>query len=79
MTLGRDARSVSACPLPTCAPTCACASLPRAQVRVSLLGGRAAVEELLARPLGNHVVLVRGHHRAALERYFAQFGPGFSP
>lgn len=49
------------------------------QVRVSLLGGRAAVEALLERPLGNHVVLLRGHHGAALRDYFRLCGPGAEP
>ena len=106
--------------------------LCRTQVRVSMLGGRPAVERLLQRPLGNHVVLLvrsgekwalrlgmhacmlrqhcrlpaclqarmsaapytpllpqllntprlhpclqRGHHKALLEEYHSQFGPGF--
>lgn len=46
------------------------------QVRVRLLGGRPAVEELLVRPLGNHLVMLRGHQRALLEEWFTQFGPG---
>jgi len=45
-------------------------------VRVSLLGGRPVVEGLLQRPLGNHLVLLRGHCKAALEGYFRMFGPG---
>lgn len=47
------------------------------QVQVSLLGGRPVVEQLLQRPLGNHVVLLRGHHKALLSNYFSEFGPGF--
>jgi hypothetical protein len=31
--------------------------------------GRDVLEELLARPLGNHQVVVRGHHAAALKRW----------
>ncbi|KAL4451867.1 hypothetical protein ABPG75_007529 [Micractinium tetrahymenae] len=50
--------------------------LCRTQVRVSLLGGRSAVEALLKRPLGNHVVLLRGHHKAALQSYFRLCVPG---
>ncbi|EFN55854.1 hypothetical protein CHLNCDRAFT_22676, partial [Chlorella variabilis] len=49
--------------------------LCRTQV-VRLLGGRPAVEELLVRPLGNHLVMLRGHQRALLEEWFTQFGPG---
>lgn len=30
-----------------------------------------AIEELLAAPLGNHLVVVRGHHRARLSRWLA--------
>ena len=43
-----------------------------------LLGGRPVVEGLLRRPLGNHVVMLRGHQRALLEDWFTQFGPGAS-
>lgn len=44
---------------------------------MSLLGGRSVADGLLQRPLGNHVVMLRGHHRALLAGYFSQFGPGF--
>ncbi|PSC69499.1 8-amino-7-oxononanoate synthase isoform A [Micractinium conductrix] len=50
--------------------------LCRTQVRVRMLGGKPVVEGLLQRPLGSHVVLLRGHHRAALQSYWSQFGPG---
>jgi L-fucose isomerase-like protein len=53
-------------------------NLCRTQVRVSLLGGRPVVDGLLQRPLGNHVVMLRGHHKALLSSYFSQFGPGFA-
>ncbi len=33
-------------------------------------------QELLERPLGNHIVLVPGHHGAALRRYHRCLGPG---
>ncbi|KAI7844851.1 hypothetical protein COHA_001504 [Chlorella ohadii] len=52
-------------------------NLCRTQVRVSLLGGRPVVDGLLQRPLGNHVVMLRGHHKSLLSSYFSQFGPGF--
>ncbi len=42
--------------------------LCRTQVTVELHD--RSVGELLARPLGNHVVLAAGHHRARLERWF---------
>ncbi len=41
--------------------------LCRTQVEVEV--GRAALDELLERPLGNHVVLVAGHHAATLRRW----------
>lgn len=41
--------------------------LCRTQVEVEV--GPAVLEEWLARPLGNHVVLVAGHHAAALRRW----------
>ena len=41
--------------------------LCRTQVEVEL--GRDVLRDLLARPLGNHQVLVRGHHAAALKRW----------
>ena len=41
--------------------------LCRTQVEVEV--GRDVLEELLARPLGNHQVVVRGHHAAALKRW----------
>jgi L-fucose isomerase-like protein len=43
------------------------ADLCRTQVEVEI--GRDAVEELLADPLGNHMVLVPGHHAASLRRW----------
>jgi L-fucose isomerase-like protein len=43
------------------------ADLCRTQVEAEL--GREALEDLLARPLGNHMVVVRGHHAAALWRW----------
>jgi len=42
----------------------------RTQVRVAL---EDPVEDLLARPLGNHHILLRGHHRATIERFFSRF------
>ena len=45
--------------------------LCRTQVEVAV--GRDALEELLARPLGNHHVLVPGHHAAALTRWHRRF------
>lgn len=45
---------------------------------MSLLGGRRVVDGLLQSPLGNHVVMLRGHHKALLSSYFSQFGPGFT-
>lgn len=45
------------------------ADLCRTQVEVAL--GREALDGLLARPLGNHTVLVPGHHAARLERWHA--------
>lgn len=53
-------------------------NLCRTQARVSLLGGRRVVDGLLQSPLGNHVVMLRGHHKALLSSYFSQFGPGFT-
>ena len=41
--------------------------LCRTQVEVDV--GRHAVQDLLAQPLGNHRVVVPGHHAAALERW----------
>ncbi len=41
--------------------------LCRTQVEVEI--GRDALEELLAHPLGNHMVLVTGHHAATLRRW----------
>ena len=41
--------------------------LCRTQVEVEI--GRAALEDLLARPLGNHVILAAGHHAATLRRW----------
>lgn len=43
--------------------------LCRTQVEVEV--GTAALDEILGRPLGNHVVLVAGHHAAALRRWHA--------
>ena len=42
----------------------------RTQVRVAL---GESVDDLLARPLGNHHILLRGHHRATIERFFNRF------
>ena len=42
--------------------------LCRTQVAVQLTG--ASAEELLDAPLGNHLVLVRGHHRQRIERWW---------
>eukprot|EP00887_Chlorella_sp_A99_P007422 scaffold2.g7422.t1 len=50
--------------------------LCRTQAQVNLLGGRAVVEGLLQQPLGNHLVLLRGHQKDVLARWWAQFGPG---
>lgn len=41
--------------------------LCRTQVEVEI--GREALEDLLARPLGNHVVVAAGHHAATLRRW----------
>lgn len=41
--------------------------LCRTQVEVEV--GRAALRELLAEPLGNHLVVVAGHHATALRRW----------
>jgi L-fucose isomerase-like protein len=43
--------------------------LCRTQVEVEV--GAAALQELLARPLGNHMVVVPGHHAAVLGRWHA--------
>ena len=43
------------------------ADLCRTQVEVEI--GRAALEDLLVRPLGNHMVMVFGHHAAVLRRW----------
>jgi L-fucose isomerase-like protein len=43
------------------------ADLCRTQVEVEV--GREALEDQLARPLGNHMVLVPGHHAARLKRW----------
>lgn len=48
-------------------------------MHIQLAKGGNAVERLLSRPLGNHLVLLRGHHRAALEAYWREFGPGGDP
>ena len=40
------------------------------QVRVAVDG---SVDELLNAPLGNHHVLIEGHHRRTLERFFARY------
>jgi L-fucose isomerase-like protein len=42
--------------------------LCRTQVAIQLTG--ASVEELLDAPLGNHLVLVRGHHRERIEQWW---------
>jgi L-fucose isomerase-like protein len=42
--------------------------LCRTQVTVELSGGR--VDDLLERPLGNHLVLIAGHHARRLERWW---------
>jgi hypothetical protein len=34
------------------------------------------LEQLLERPLGNHLVLVPGHHASELERWWRCLGPG---
>ena len=44
-------------------------NLCRTQVDVRLIGG-GRVEDLLERPLGNHVVLVRGWHAARLRAWW---------
>jgi L-fucose isomerase-like protein len=41
--------------------------LCRTQVEIEL--GRVPLEDLLAQPLGNHLVVVAGHHAAALRRW----------
>lgn len=48
--------------------------LCRTQAKVVLREGAAT--ELLLRPLGNHLLLVRGHHGARLRSWWEQFGPG---
>jgi L-fucose isomerase-like protein len=45
------------------------ADLCRTQVEVEV--GRDRLQELLAQPLGNHMVVVAGHHAAALSRWHA--------
>jgi L-fucose isomerase-like protein len=50
------------------------ASLCRTQATVELTD--RTVGDLLAQPLGNHLVVVRGHHRERLERWWSLvFGP----
>ena len=46
----------------------------RTQALVALEPEQCA--SLLERPLGNHIVLVPGHHRGVLERYHRCLGPG---
>ena len=41
--------------------------LCRTQVEIEV--GRDPLQELLARPLGNHLVVVAGHHATALRRW----------
>ena len=41
------------------------------RTQVEIEAGREVLADLLARPLGNHLVLVRGHHAAALRRWHA--------
>lgn len=48
--------------------------LCRTQVKVHL--SDSTVSELLRRPLGNHLVMVRGHHGARLRAWWEAFGPG---
>ena len=50
------------------------ADLCRTQARIVLQAG--AREELLQRPLGNHLVLVPGHHEARLQGWWRSLGPG---
>ncbi len=47
--------------------------LCRTQVRVCLREG--SVSDLLRRPLGNHLVMVRGHHASRLRAWWESFGP----
>jgi L-fucose isomerase-like protein len=42
----------------------------RTQAEVTLVGGGGTVAELLERPLGNHVVVVRGHHADRLHSWW---------
>jgi L-fucose isomerase-like protein len=44
--------------------------LCRTQVRIRM---NDSVDELLTAPLGNHHILLRGHHRALLERFFSRY------
>ncbi len=46
--------------------------LCRTQAAVRLLEGR--VEELLSRPLGNHLILARGHHAKRFRAWWEAFG-----
>jgi L-fucose isomerase-like protein len=41
------------------------------RTQVEIEAGREILEDLLARPLGNHLVMVRGHHAAVLRRWHA--------
>lgn len=41
-----------------------------------LEGRGTEVEQLLRRPLGNHLVMLRGRQKALLEAYWSEFGPG---
>ena len=44
--------------------------LCRTQVRMAVDG---PVDELLSAPLGNHHVLIAGHHRHTIERFFNRY------
>lgn len=54
--------------------TGAAEGLCRTQATVRLRDARVA--ELLQHPLGNHLVMVRGHHGARLRAWWEAFGPG---
>ena len=50
-------------------------ALCRTQVEIQLTAG-GCVDDLLTAPLGNHLVMVRGHHRERLAHWWHTMGPG---
>lgn len=48
--------------------------LCRTQAKIEMPAGAAS--ELLERPLGNHLLMVRGHHAGRLRNWYRRFGPG---